>query len=121
MFKSIVSNKFPTDTNDTGTTITVAINNETSGPGILLLDQSDVMITNSLFIRNSVDSGRIIYSKRSSHISAFNTAFVKNHAAIYCDSNNMPSQCMSGIILYVDTTSTVTISDSKFEHNRKGT
>ncbi len=77
----------------------------------ILLRRSNIRITESQFERNNVGLGAAIYNELGSDVDIFNTNFVNNSAAQYCNNN-----CFNGGNMYVSKNrNTVNIYHSEFE------
>ena len=81
----------------------------------ILLRRSNIRITQSRFEGNNVGLGAVIYDAIGSDIIIFNSTFVNNSAAEYCNNDC----CFAGGIVYMSKSqgSTVKLYHSKFEKN----
>ena len=81
----------------------------------ILSRRSNIRITQSRFEGNKVDLGAVIYDAIGSDIVIFNSTFVNNSAAQYCNSDC----CLAGGIVYMSKSqgSTVKLCHSRFEKN----
>ena len=82
----------------------------------ILIRKSVVNITQSWFEGNNVGLGGVVYMKFSSELTIFNTTFMNNSAAEYCNSNTC---CSTGGIVRVNRLqgNTVKLYHSKFVQN----
>ena len=81
----------------------------------ILLNRSNIRITQSWFEGNKVGLGAVVYDAFGSDIIIFNTTFINNSAAKYCNDRC----CFAGGIVYVNKSqgSTVKLYHCKFEKN----
>ena len=81
----------------------------------ILSKRSNIRITQSRFEGNKVSLGAVVYDAFGSDITIFNTTFINNDAANYCNNDC----CSAGGIVYVNKSqgSTMKVYYSKFEKN----
>ena len=82
----------------------------------ILTSDSVIIITHSLFVRNTIDVGAVIYSLESSEITIFNSIFKANRAMCCYVNTNTSSRCTGAILRVYN--SFMDVYNSRFEHNQ---